>query len=181
MRVFSTAAMLLATVLIGCGRETGPTAPGIRSPSGSARSAAPAPVSRPFAGTCELWFTPPPFPPPPVFQSTDIGVCQFSQLGETAFFGVQQINVAAGTQSGERTFTAANGDVLRAVHVGTSTPIGPGLISFQATVTFVGGTGRFAHATGQAIGLGTANLATRTSIARFEGWLAYDASDRSRP
>ena len=115
-----------------------------------------------------------------MFQSTDTGVCQFSHLGETVFFGVQQINFAAGTQSGERTFTAANGDVLRAVHVGTSTAIGPGLISFRATVTFVGGTGRFANATGQATGWGVANLATRTSVATFDGSVTYDASDRSQ-
>jgi hypothetical protein len=116
-----------------------------------------------------------------VFESTDTGSCQFSELGQTAFSGVQQINFAAGTQSGQRAFTAANGDILRAVHVGTSTPIGPGLISFRATLTFVGGTGRFANATGQATGWGVANLTTRTSVATFEGSVVYDASDRSRP
>jgi hypothetical protein len=94
---------------------------------------------------------------------------------------VGALNFAAGTQSGERTFTAANSDVLRAVHVGTSTPVGPGLISFRATMTFVGGTGRFANATGHATGWGVANLVTRTSVATFDGWVTYDASDRSQP
>ena len=181
MRIFTAPIALIAIALAGCGTETGPTGPGLSISSHAERFAASSLVSRPFSGDCELSFTPPPFPPPPVFQSTDTGVCQFSQLGETAFYGVQQINFAAGTQSGERTFTAANGDILRAVHAGTSTPIGPGLISFRATVTFVGGTGRFAHATGQATGWGTANLATRISVATFEGSLTYDASDRSRP
>lgn len=181
MRAFTAPAVLLTLVIAGCGTDVALTAPRLTGSVASERSASPSPVSRPFAGTCELTFTPPPFPPPPVFQSTDVGSCQLSELGRTAFFGVQQINFAAGTQSGQRTFTAANGDVLRAVHVGTSTPIGPGLISFQATLTFVGGTGRFASATGQARGWGVANLATRTSVATFEGSLSYDASDRSRP
>jgi len=181
MRISTAAVVLIAIVLAGCGTEPGLTGPRLTSSSNAERSAASSLVSRPFSGNCELSFTPPPFPPPPVFQSTDTGLCRFSQLGETAFYGVQQINFVAGTQSGERTFTAANGDILRAVHVGTSTPVGPGLISFRATVTFVGGTGRFAHATGQATGWGTANLATRTSVASFEGSVTYDASDRSRP
>ena len=89
-----------------------------------------------------------------------------------------ELDLAAGTQRGERTLTAANGDVLRMVSVGTSTPRGPGLVGFVATHTFVGGTGRFANATGQARGEGIANLVTRTTVATLDGWIAYDASDR---
>jgi hypothetical protein len=181
MRVFTALAALVTLVLAGCGTDVTSTAPRLTSQSAVERSAAPSLVSRPFSGKCVLTFSPPPFPLTPVFQSTDIGTCQFSELGETAFFGVQQINLAAGTQSGQRTFTAANGDILRVTHVGTSTPIGPGLVSFQATATVVGGTGRFANATGQIRGWGVANLATRTSVAAFEGSVMYDASDRSRP
>ena len=122
---------------------------------------------------------PPPLPLPPVHRQIDTGTCWFSHLGRTTLYGVQDIVFASGTQSGERTFTAANGDVLRAVHAGTSAPSGPGLISFVTTITFVGGTGRFAHATGQMTGAGTANLLTRTTVVTNEGWIAYDASDRS--
>ena len=135
--------------------------------------------ARPIKGHCELTFNPPPLPLPPVHRQIDTGTCWFSHLGRTALYGVQDINFAAGTQSGERTFTAANGDLLRAVHAGRSAPSGPGLVSFVTTLTFVGGTGRFANATGQMTGEGTANLITRTTSVTNEGWIAYDASDRS--
>lgn len=137
------------------------------------------PGARPIEGRCELTFNPPPLPLPPVHRQVDTGTCWFSHLGRTALYGVQDIVFAAGTQSGERTFTAANGDVLRAVHAGRSAPSGPGLVSFTTTITFVGGTGRFANVRGQMTGAGTANLLTRTTVVTNEGWIAYDASDRS--
>jgi hypothetical protein len=133
----------------------------------------------PIEGRCELTFNPPPLPLPPVHHQVDTGTCWFSHLGRTALYGVQDIVFAAGTQSGERTFTAANGDVLYAVHAGRSAPSGPGVVSFVTTITFVGGTGRFANVTGQMTGAGTANLVTRTTVVTNEGWIAYDASDRA--
>lgn len=173
--------VLLMLGLGACSSDvTAPKSSGLAVGSAK-RSSAPSGITRPFSGTCELTFTPPPFPLPPVFQSIDDGTCLFTELGKTDFHGVQQINFAAGTQSGERTLTAANGDILRLTHVGTSTPIGPGLVRFRATATFVGGTGRFTNATGQIVGTGVANLATRTSVATFEGSITYDASDRRHP
>ena len=62
---------------------------------------------------------------------------------------MQAIDVAASTQSGERTFTAANGDALHARHTGTSAMIAPGRIAFSAVITIVGRTGRFEGATGE--------------------------------
>jgi len=172
--------LLFAFIAAGCMENT-PTAQRLASPDNAERSATPSPVSRPFSGTCELTFTPAPFPPPPTFVSTDDGTCQFSQLGKTDFHGVQTINFVAGTQTGQRTFTAANGDVLRLEHSGTSVPAGPGLIAFQATARVVGGTGRFENATGQTRAWGTANLATHTSVANFEGEISYAASARRNP
>ena len=137
------------------------------------------PGARHIKGHCELTFNPPPLPLPPVHRQIDTGTCWFSHLGRTDLYGVQDINFAAGTQSGQRTFTAANGDELHAVHAGRSAPIGPGLVGFVTTITFVGGTGRFANATGQMTGAGTANLMTRTTTVTNEGWITYDASDRS--
>jgi hypothetical protein len=180
MRIPKTPALLFALIAAGCLENT-PTAPGLASPDNAERSATPSPVSRPFSGRCELTFTPAPFPPPPTFVSTDDGTCLFSELGKTAFQGVQTINFAAGTQSGQRTFTAANGDVLRIEHAGTSTPAGPGLIAFQATARVVGGTGRFENAAGQMRAWGVANLVTHTSVANFEGEISYAASARRNP
>jgi hypothetical protein len=39
----------------------------------------------------------------------------------------------------------------------------------------------FANATRQMTGEGTANLITHTTTVTNEGWISYDASDRSSP
>jgi hypothetical protein len=180
MRIPKTPALLFAFVAAGC-MENPPVAPRLAIPDHAAHAATPTPVSKPISGPCELTFTPPPVPPPATFLSTDEGTCQFSHLGKTMFRGVQTINFRAGTQSGQRTLTAANGDVLLLEHVGTSAPAGPGLVAFQATATIVGGTGRFENATGQLHGWGVANLIARTSVANFEGEISYAASARRNP
>ncbi len=138
---------------------------------GLAAATAAAP-ERPISGTCELTFVPTPLAPPLV-QQIDVGTCRISHLGRTEFVGIQVINPVTGTQSGERTLTAANGDQLRGTHVGTSTMSSPGVVSFVATMTFVGGTGRFAHATGTATLRGTANLAERKAKVSLNGRISY--------
>jgi len=154
--------------LFGCAGE-GPTSP----PSGPGASLSVGSLERPLTGTCETSFAPPTFPPPPVIQQVDQGTCQLAHLGRTAFYAVQEIDLATGTQrSLEITFTSANGDVLRAASVGTSTPAGPG-VAFQAAMTFIGGTGRFAWVTGSAQVVGTASFLTNTASFTLEGWLGY--------
>lgn len=179
MRALLVSAVPLLFTLVGC-VDRAPTLSAADASSSKAISAASqASGPLPIKGHCELTFNPPPLPLPPVFRQIDTGTCWFSHLGRTALNGVQDINFAAGTQAGQRTFTAANGDMLYALNAGTSAPSGPGLVRFVTTITFVGGTGRFANATGQMTGEGTANLITRTTSVTNEGWIAYDASDRS--
>jgi len=166
-----TSAIVTAT-LIGCADGartiTAPDAPRL------SRSAV---ISRPISGECTTAFVPPAFPPPLTFQQVDVGTCQLSQLGRAAIYSVQEINIVAGTQTSVvYTYTAANGDILRAVNVGTNTPNGAG-VSFSATTTFVGGTGRFAHATGTAHIEGSASFITNTATYTLDGWIAYDAAD----
>lgn len=176
MRTSFPLAMLLAVALTACAE--GVPLPLDRRPA-EARPAHASAGARPLAGRCATTFNPPPLPPPPVHRQVDTGTCEMAHLGATTVHGVQEINFAAGTQSGERTFTAANGDRLRATHVGTSRPGGPGLIRFSAVITFAGGTGRFEGAAGQARAEGTANLVTRTtSFQIVDGWIHYTASDR---
>ena len=178
MRAPTITAIPLLFTLASCADD----APTIAAPDATAvagvRAAIVAPGARPIEGRCELTFNPPPLPLPPVHRQIDTGTCWFSHLGRTALYGEQDIVFAAGTQSGVRTFTAANGDVLYATNTGSSAPSGPGVVSFVTTITFVGGTGRFANATGQMTGAGTANLLARTTVVTNEGWIAYDASDR---
>jgi hypothetical protein len=126
-----------------------------------------------FSGRCETAFAPPTLPPPPIIRQVDDGECQLSQLGRTAVHIVQDINIPAGTQqSVEITLTAANGDILRAATAGTNAPNAVG-VAFQAIMTFTGGTGRFANATGQASVVGSANFRTNTASFTLDGWIAY--------
>jgi hypothetical protein len=172
--------VLLALVLAACASEA-PTAPITATPA-LARNVTmgqTALTPRPFTGQCETTFGPLPRPLPPTYRQVATGTCQLSELGRTTLLLVQDINFAAGTQTSvEVTYTSANGDVLRAMNVGTSTRSGAG-VSFEATVTFMGGTGRFAHATGQAHARGTADFVANTSAYTIDGTISYDASDRS--
>lgn len=179
MRNSAISAFLLI-ILAACAGTSVPVTPPDEAELPATTAARNSSQSRPISGVCETTFNPPPMPLPAVHRQTDTGSCQLAHLGQTDLIGVQDINLAAGTQSGERKFTAANGDILRAVHSGRSAQSGPGLVSFSATLTFVGGTGRFAHATGQARAEGTANIATRTaSFTIMDGHITYDASDRT--
>lgn len=169
MRTPEALAVLLAVAATGCSVDAPTTvAPVVPAVSRTVNGV------RPIVGTCETSFAPPTLPPPPVFQQVDIGWCELSHLGRTAIYSLQEIDIVAGTQrSIEYTYTAANGDILRVVNVGTNVPNGPG-VRFTATTTFVGGTGRFANATGQARVEGTASFITNTASYTIDGWIAYD-------
>jgi hypothetical protein len=178
MRILAAPSLLLTLAAAGCAHEVSTAAP-VDAPT-LARVAAGS-ASRPLTGQCETSFTPPPVPLPPVLRQVDTGTCQLSHLGRATIRSVQDIQFATGTQvSVELTYTAANGDVLRATNVGTSAPSGPG-VRFQGTTIFVGGTGRFVNATGEARIAGTANFLTNTAtFAIVDGWIAYGASDSDR-
>lgn len=179
MRTLSPLAVLLPLILAACG-ESGPfpTEP-VSAGVVFAAKGHTSPEGRPFTGKCETTFNPPPLPLPRTHQQVDTGTCRFTHLGRSSIYGEQEINFAAGTQRGTRTITAANGDLLFVENAGTSRPAGPGLVRFSAIMTFVGGTGRFADATGEARAEGLANLIThRTTIDIVEGWIAYDAGGR---
>ena len=177
MRSRQTSAALLGVVafsigLVACGADDQPTAIVTLKPS-LERAAKDA---RPFSGRCETSFAPLTFPPPPVIRQVDEGECLLSQLGRTSAHIVQDIDIAAGTQqSVEITLTAANGDILHASTTGTNTPNGSG-VAFQATMTLMGGTGRFANATGRATVVGSANFQTNTASFVLDGVIAYGES-----
>jgi hypothetical protein len=166
------AAFLALLIIAGCaGEPTGPRAGDATFQSGATY---PADVARPIAGRCETTFDPPPLPPPPVRIQTDTGTCILAHLGRAAFYSVKEIDIIAATQTTtEATFTAANGDVLRAVGSGTSAPAGPGRIGFTATLTFTGGTGRFADALGEVEVSGVATMATTSAVLEMAGWISY--------
>jgi hypothetical protein len=169
------AGFLALVILTGCADP--PTGITAGDPAFQAVAAHASDVARPISGRCETTFNPPPLPPPPVHTQTDIGTCTLAHLGHTAFHSVKEIDFIAGTQTTtEASFTAANGDILRAVGTGTSAPAGPGQIGFTATLTFTGGTGRFADAHGEVHVTGVATLATTSAVLELTGWVAYGAA-----
>jgi hypothetical protein len=178
MRAHIAPAILFAFTLAGCAADTSTTAAPIARSASLTRAGGNALAPQPIGGRCELTVAPLPSSPP-IIRQTDTGFCQLSHLGRTKLEGVLELDLANGTQHGERTLTAANGDELYMVVVGTSAPSGPGLVRFSATFTFVGGTGRFANATGQGTAQGTANLVASRTSATFDGWIVYAAADRS--
>lgn len=178
MRASTAPALLFAFTFAGCGGDVSTTTTPSAVTASSARVGGQEFTPRPIAGRCELTVAPLPSSPP-LIRQTDTGTCQLSHLGRTKYEGVLELDLVARTQRGERTLTAANGDELHLVTVGTSAPSGPGLVSFTATFTIVGGTGRFANATGQGVAQGTANLITSKTSVALDGWVAYQASDRS--
>jgi hypothetical protein len=133
----------------------------------------------PIGGSCETSLAAPPIVTPPILTQNDVGVCQLAHLGRVSVYDTQQINLATGTETAQVTFTAANGDELRLTNVGANERMGPTTIRFTGTMTVVGGTGRFASATGQITADGTADLVSGQGWITLDGSIAYDASNRS--
>ena len=156
-----------AILLAGCSADTLTEPVGMSS---HLRAAAPA---VPFEARCEMAIQPPTPVGPGLLHQIDEGTCEATQLGRARLTSDKIINVIAGTQTLETTFVAANGDVLRGTGTGTNTPVGPGLIAFTATLTFTGGTGRFASASGQATITGQADLAAGRSQMTANGSIAF--------
>jgi hypothetical protein len=72
------------------------------------------------------------------------------------------------TAGGRGTYTAANGDLLYFTYSGHTTRQGL-LLTFTTSGTFVGGTGRFEGATGNATAIGAVDLSTGNAWADWEG------------
>jgi hypothetical protein len=127
----------------------------------------------PLRGSCDLEIQPAQPIGSGLIRQVDVGRCQLAHLGRSTLVSDKVINLVAGTQTTEIVITAANGDVLRGNGAGTNAMIAPGRIAFRVELTFTGGSGRFAGATGSAVSEGTADLASNTSTLNMTGWLEY--------
>jgi hypothetical protein len=186
-----TAAFIIAftALLAACASEPRlPTeassgSPTIGGPLASKEEAA----TLPLTGTCTSQDAQLPVLTFPFLDQVITGTCQFSQLGRADMHLVQRVNVTNGAQTGQVTFTAANGDALRGNASGGSTPTGPKTLAFFGVTTITGGTGRFANATGSLQLTGTLSfeqtvaVGIGTAFSNYVGRISYDASDRSRP
>lgn len=73
-----------------------------------------------------------------------------------------------------QTWTASNGDELRTGGAGVFViSMENGSTAARGIGTFEGGSGRFAHATGQVV------VTARNGALRQDGWISYDAADAS--
>jgi hypothetical protein len=80
------------------------------------------------------------------------------------------------TSDGVLVFNAANGDQLWGTYAGTPAPGG----GTNEHMTFTGGTGRFASASGGGIGHAVCDRQAGTCVFEFDGTIAFDASDVRR-
>ncbi len=162
-------APVLTLALAACGSEL-PSGPLADLDAAQFSAAA---HERPFKAECNLQIQPPTPVSPGVIAQIDSGDCQASHLGKSTLVSDKVINLVAGTQTLQLAFTAANGDVLHANGTGTNVMVAPGVVQFTADVTFTGGTGRFANATGRATIRGQANIAEAKSAMVMEGFILY--------
>ena len=162
------------------GTQTTPTAP---ATSQRARAAAlnwAAPV-RPIQGRCESTLEPFPDPLPAQLRQRVTGTCQLAHLGRVTYDFVHVIDFTASPitfTTTTLTFTAANGDVLRASGVGLAFPNAAGF-AVSGTYTFDGGTGRFTNATGYVNFVGQALVPAFTATLTLDGEIAYGAANGS--
>lgn len=181
MRNIAAAGVLLSLfAIIACGSDapaaTAPDAPVLGRISGANEHHF---RLRRIQGPCETVLAPTIPISPGVVRQVDDGTCHLTHLGHVGFLSDKVLQLALGTQTNQVTFTMPNGDLLRAVGTGTNELSGPGKVRFVATIRFVGGSGRFAHATGSARSTGEADLIARRSTSTIEGYVIYDARDRS--
>jgi len=179
----------LTLTLAACASE--PTDPGASphiSPTMTASVASKQDIgTQPLTGTCVSQDAQLPVLTFPFLNQVITGTCQFSHLGKADMHLVQRVNVTNGAQTGQVTFTAANGDELRANASGGSTPTGPNTLTFFGVTTISGGTARFTNATGVLQLTGTLSFAQTTGVgigtasSTYVGRISYDASDRSLP
>ena len=141
------------------------------SPVGPAATASPTDATalvasplRPFGGRCttDVAVLPPAEVDPPYLLRLHITyACQLQHLGRTTAIAEQVLDLRGAPDhvlaSNTTTYTAANGDQLFASWAGTSTVYFPNF-TFTGPETYLGGTGRFAGASGSSVIVGTGSF-----------------------
>ena len=126
--------------------------------SGATRHAASL-VARPAGGQCvtQIQVLPADFP---VLLLHITGDCTLKHLGRSTLDMTQSVDLITGSIINNTTYTAANGDVLRAPFTGVATFNPDGSASFTGSEVYEGGTGRFSNASGSSALSGTATIPT---------------------
>ena len=126
----------------------------------------------PFKGSFEGDVTVTPLAPPILSVLVDASG-NATQLGQFTLDIPHIVNAANGTAVGTYEFTAANGDTVIATFTGIATPTDvPGVLYIEETATIIGGTGRFAGATGTFLSERWYDRIAGTTIGSFEGTIS---------
>lgn len=112
--------------------------------------------------------------PPPVGTFDGSGEGNATHLGKFTYTFPHQVNFGTLPPTGEGTytFTAANGDTLEAEFVGFSKPVEPGFVLVTEEATIIGGTGRFAGASGEFTIIRLVDQVNRATIGTFDGTIS---------
>lgn len=109
-------------------------------------------------------------PAPPLLLEDIEAVGTATQLGHFMLDVQLVVDPATRTAVGVYEFTAANGDTLYAEFTGLATPTEiPGVLYIEESAIIIGGTGRFAGATGSFIAERWSNPIAGMTVGYFEG------------
>ena len=148
---------LCAALSVGCGQSVSPAAPSAVGAVGTsladtmvdasrtARSVVHTGAVMPFKGTLEGRYGAPAGQFPLISESI-VATGEATLLGRYTLEIAETVNLLEATATGTFTFTAANGDTIHGTFTGQAQP--GALVSITENATVVGGTGRFAGATG---------------------------------
>lgn len=110
---------------------------------------------------------------PPLVYQRITGLGQASHLGSSKFVALPTLDVRTNQLSGTAIFYAANGDEFYTSFTGTATPIVNNIRTVNNYHTIIGGTGRFADASGTFTGITVVNLSSPTNTITYEGTINY--------
>jgi hypothetical protein len=129
----------------------------------------------PFKGTLEGQYGTPAgqFP---LIQEAIAATGQATHLGRYRLDIEETVNVLQATAIGIFTFTAANGDTIYGSYTGQA-QLGP-LVAIEENATILGGTGRFAGATGNFSIDRVFDPASRTTTGSFDGVIAFPGAGK---
>jgi hypothetical protein len=147
-------------LLLGC-NETSPVSPSPASPLPQANASRERPWKESYRATGTIARdarcpSPPAVPPPGQFLVSLEGGGTATHVGKYTITNSHCVDASTGLLTGGAFVkTAANGDQLSGTYEGRATPAADGSFSVDGRITFTGGTGRFAGATGSTNMAGT--------------------------
>ena len=166
--------VVLSLLGVACGGDVA-TEPHRTRPGADVAASRGVEFAVPIAGRCVSADAQPPVVSFPFIDQVITGTCEFSHLGRTSMSLLQHVDLRTGSV-GQLTLTAANGDALQITQSAVATDVGPSVRTFVGVATVVGGTGRFASATGTLTLNGTLTFdqtGIGHAVSTYDGSIAY--------